>query len=117
MNEIKKARAVIMPSIWYEALPLSVLHSLSAGTPVIISDLQPFQELITNGYNGLHFKTGSSKDLAEKVKYFDNNYEIMRQMHENARKTYIQKYTAEENYEMLIRIYKEVITNYKFKKN
>jgi glycosyltransferase involved in cell wall biosynthesis len=116
MNKIKKAKAVIMPSTWYEALPLSVLHSLSAGTPVIISDLPPFQELITDGYNGLHFKTGSAIDLAEKIKNFDNNYDLMRPMHKNARETYIQKYTAKKNYEMLINIYEGVLANYKFKK-
>lgn len=113
INEIKKARALIMPSIWYEALPLTVLHSFSAGTPVIISDLPPFQELVRNNYNGLHFKTGSGKNLAEKIKYFDSNPDLVRPMYFNARETYNLKYTKQKNYEMLISIYEQVIKAYK----
>jgi glycosyltransferase involved in cell wall biosynthesis len=112
MSEVKKSKAVIMPSTWYEALPLSVLGTLSTGTPTIISDLPPFRELITSEYDGFHFKTGSPEDLAATIKYFDDSAEEHKLMYGNARQTYLDKYTPQKNYEMLIKIYEEVISNY-----
>jgi glycosyltransferase involved in cell wall biosynthesis len=102
-----------MPSTWYEALPLSVLGTLATGTPTIISDLPPFRELITEGYNGLHFETGNGEDLANKIRYFNDNHGSLMPMYNNARKTYIEKYTPEKNYGMLIGIYEEVIAERK----
>ena len=36
---IRGSRAVILPSIWYENQPLSILESFAMGKPVIASDL------------------------------------------------------------------------------
>lgn len=41
--------------------------------PVIISDFEATEEYFKNGYNALTFKPMSAKDLAEKIKYFNNN--------------------------------------------
>lgn len=112
INELKNARGVIFPSIWYEGLPLSIIEALSTGTPIIISDLSPFKELITNGYNGFHFKTGNSQDLAQKIKHMDVNIEKLSYLYFNARKTYLEKYTPEKNYFALMDIYQNVIHNY-----
>lgn len=117
LSETKKCKALIMPSIWYEALPLSVLHALSTGTPLIISDLPSFRELITDGENGFLFKTGDPQDLARKVDFFDQNHAMVRQMYENARKTYLEKYTPEKNYLMLIEIYNKLVEKYRAKEN
>ncbi|MCA4895576.1 MAG: glycosyltransferase family 4 protein [Cytophagales bacterium] len=114
--EVKKSRAVIMPSIWYEALPLSVLHTLSTGTPLIISDLPPFRELIADKINGFHFKTGDSVDLARKIEFLNQNYDQMKVLYKNARETYLEKYTPERNYLMLIEIYERLLKSYRQKK-
>ena len=113
--EVKKSRAVIMPSIWYEALPLSVLHTLSTGTPLIISDLPPFRELIADEVNGFHFKTGDSVDLARKIEFFNQNYDQMKVLYKNARETYLEKYTPQRNYLMLIEIYERLLESYRQK--
>ena len=41
---MRAAEAVLVPSEWYEGLPLVILRSLSVGTPVITSDLENFPE-------------------------------------------------------------------------
>ncbi len=112
IKELKDARGLIFPSIWYEGLPLSIIETLSTGTPIIISDLAPFKDIITNDYNGFHFLTGNSEDLAQKIKQMDNNIENMNYIYSNARKTYMEKYTPEINYNCLMNIYQNVIDNY-----
>jgi glycosyltransferase involved in cell wall biosynthesis len=117
INELQKSRGLIFPSIWYEGLPLSIIEALSTGTPIIISDIVPFKEFITHNYNGFHFETNNSKDLAEKIKYLDINIANMRHIYLNARKTYLEKYTPEGNYHALMEVYQNTIYNYGKKKD
>lgn len=44
-----------------------LLLTLSYGKPVICSDLQAFQEVIVDGFNGLLFQTENASDLAKKI--------------------------------------------------
>lgn len=104
---IKKAKAVIMPSVWYEGMPLALLETLACGTPVIISDLPPFLELIADRINGLVFRAGDPNDLAQKVAEFES---LTADVYANARRTYLDLYTPERNYDLLINIYREAST-------
>jgi glycosyltransferase involved in cell wall biosynthesis len=104
---MKSCKALLFPSIWYEGMPLTLLEAFSTGTPVIISDIDNLNEMVSNQYNGLHFKTGNSKDLAEKIYYFQQNASST--FYENARKTYEEKYNPEKNYLRLLEIYNRVL--------
>lgn len=64
---ISQAKASVYPSIWYENCPLSVMESISYGTPVIGADIGGIPELVENGKNGLLFKAGDAQDLASKI--------------------------------------------------
>ncbi len=44
-----------------------MILAMSYGKPVLVSDLQPFKEIITDGINGFLFKAGDSLALAEKI--------------------------------------------------
>lgn len=107
IEKMKQSKALLFPSIWYENMPLTLLEAFSTGTPVIISDIDNLNELVQNGYNGLHFRTGSSKDLAQKVKYFEENTSPL--FYENARNTYENLYSPQKNCEKLMEIYQQVI--------
>jgi len=45
---ISQAKAVIIPSRWYENFPLTALESLSLGTPVIATDIGGLPEIVTS---------------------------------------------------------------------
>lgn len=68
---IVEAKGVIIPSIWYENMPLSLLESLSLGKPVLASNIGGFPEIIQEGINGWLFKAGSVEDLVVKIKALD----------------------------------------------
>jgi glycosyltransferase involved in cell wall biosynthesis len=59
---------VLVPSIWWETGPLVVLEAFQHGRPVICSDIGGMSEKVTNGVNGLHFRTGNPQDLAAVMK-------------------------------------------------
>ena len=46
---ISKAKAVVIPSIWYEAGPLTLVESFSMGIPVICSDIGNLSYTIIEG--------------------------------------------------------------------
>ena len=58
---------VVMPSIWWENSPLVIQESFLHGRPLISSDIGGMKEKVVDGVNGLHFRTGSAEDLADKL--------------------------------------------------
>lgn len=43
---VRSARALVVPSTWYEGFPMVVLEAFAAGTPVIASDLGALAEVV-----------------------------------------------------------------------
>ncbi|MHB2169660.1 glycosyltransferase family 4 protein [Alsobacter sp. R-9] len=62
---MRKARALVFPSVWYEGQPLTVLEALAMGTPVIVSDICAGRESVVDGESGLHVQGGSVDALAD----------------------------------------------------
>lgn len=53
------------------------MMSSSFNVPIIVSDLEPFLDIIENQINGLVFKVNDVKSLAEKLIFSVNNPEKM----------------------------------------
>ena len=62
---IRSARAVVLPSEWYENAPLSVLEAYALGKPVIGASIGGIPELIREQETGFTFESGSEDKLAE----------------------------------------------------
>jgi glycosyltransferase involved in cell wall biosynthesis len=56
---------VVVPSIWWENSPLVIQEAFMFGRPVIASDIGGMAEKVTEGVNGLHFRAGNSRSLAD----------------------------------------------------
>lgn len=67
---LRQARAVVVPSEWYENTPYALLEALASGTPVIASRIGSLPEIIKDGENGLLFEPGQAADLAQKTALF-----------------------------------------------
>lgn len=55
---VQHAAWTVVPSVWYENMPYSVVESLAAGVPVIGSDLGGIPELVKAGETGIPFAYG-----------------------------------------------------------
>jgi glycosyltransferase involved in cell wall biosynthesis len=111
IDALKKSKALIFPSLWYEGFPITILEAFSTGTPVIASRLGGMCEVVTNNVNGLHFEVDDENDLVSVLKTFDQTEKESFSF--NARKTYLDNYTPEQNYDQLRYIYDQVIKNKK----
>lgn len=99
------AACLVMPSIWYETFGRTIVEAYAKGTPVIASRLGCMAELVEDGVTGLLFESGHAQDLAETVRNFVSHTAQRRAMSDAARTAYLQRYTAEPNYEMLMALY------------
>ncbi|MEO5602398.1 MAG: glycosyltransferase family 4 protein [Cyclobacteriaceae bacterium] len=112
ISRLKKCRAMVFPSVWYECLPITILEAFSTGTPVIISNGGNLNEIVSDGYNGIHFKTNDVPALKNTLQNFHLQHFSLQHLYQNARKTYTEKYTHETNYNNLINIYQTAINEY-----
>ncbi|GJM63532.1 glycosyltransferase family 4 protein [Persicobacter diffluens] len=103
-EKLKKCKALIFPSEWYEGLPMTILEAFSTGTPVICGNIDNVKDIVSDGINGLHFQWGNSDDLSQTL----NQAELNEEYYLNARKTYLSKYTPEANLQQFESIINEL---------
>ncbi|AFY71623.1 glycosyl transferase group 1 [Thalassoporum mexicanum PCC 7367] len=104
------ATGLIISSKWYETFGRVAVEAFAKGTPVIAANLGAIAEIVDAGRTGLHFRVGDSDDLAAKVELLLSDQLKLQQMREQARTEYVQKYTADRNYQELIAIYNSLAT-------
>jgi glycosyltransferase involved in cell wall biosynthesis len=109
MRHLKRCKALILPSNWYEGFPMTILEAFSAGTPVVASYLGAMTEVVQDNVNGLHFEAGNANDLIHKIKLLESNTDLAKQLSDNARTTYLNRYTPEKNYKLLFEIYNQLL--------
>jgi glycosyltransferase involved in cell wall biosynthesis len=106
---IKHAAFLIVPSIWYETFSLNIAEAFACGTPVICSNLGAMRENVADHRTGLHFAPGDVADMAEKVEWAWDHPRELAAMGREARRVYEIRYTPQENYSQLMRIYNQTV--------
>jgi glycosyltransferase involved in cell wall biosynthesis len=109
IETIKRARFLVLPSLWYEGFPMVLVESFACGVPVLASRLGAMEELVQHGRVGLHFTPGEPSDLAAKATWAWEHPLEMAAMGREARQTYETQYGAEANYQLLMGIYNSVV--------
>jgi glycosyltransferase involved in cell wall biosynthesis len=106
---ICRAQLLIFPSLWYECFPLALIESFACGVPVITSNLGAMAEIVENGRTGLHFRAGDPADLAEKVSWACCHPLEIESMSHASRAEFLARYTADPNFDQLMKIYRAVL--------
>jgi glycosyltransferase involved in cell wall biosynthesis len=96
---------VVVPSLWYENSPNTIVEAFGHHTPVIASDLGGMAELVQHGVNGLLFKMGNSGDLARQLKRVSDQPDLLESFRQNITPI---KSTRQEMAE-LVQIYQSVV--------
>ena len=105
---MQQAAFLVLPSECYEGFPLVLVEAFAHGLPILASKLGSMADIIKNGETGLLFAPGDADDLAGKAKWLLENPQQAQKLGENARRTFLAKYTAEQNYTELMAIYEDV---------
>jgi len=112
-QEMSHAAVLVVPSIWYENFPRTLVEAFACGLPVIASRIGALAELVRDGETGLLFEPGNPRDLADKMAWALAHPELMAAMGRNARAQYETEFSAEVNYRRLMEIYQEAIDEVK----
>lgn len=67
LEYLRTARALILPSLWYETQGLVVAEAAALGIPSIVPDTCAARDMVENGKTGLWFRGGDEDDLLEKL--------------------------------------------------
>jgi len=107
--EMARALALVLPSIWYENFPRTLVEAYAAGLPVIASRIGALAELVENGKTGLLFEPGDAHELRRVMRWAIEHPRHMAAMGAIARSRYEAHYTPEINYMQLTAIYRSAI--------
>ncbi|MGD0294686.1 MAG: glycosyltransferase [Terracidiphilus sp.] len=108
---MRKARVLLMPSLWYEGLPMVVPEAFGAGLPIIASRIGALETLIKDQHNGLLVEPGCTSALRMAVRRIasDRHFEI--ELRCGARATYEAEYRPATNLRALVQIYGQVASD------
>jgi glycosyltransferase involved in cell wall biosynthesis len=106
---MKGARMLVVPSEWYEGLPLVIVEAFACGVPVIASRIGSLAELIADGRSGVLFDPGDARALAAAIERLWPDAEQRRALRANARAEYERRYTLAHNRDALLAVYRETL--------
>ena len=106
---IRKCKFVVVPSIWYENCPYSVMETLAIGKPVIGADIGGIPELVINDRSGFTYKYDDIEDLSNKMKKLFKNEELVKEFGTNAKKQANELYGKDVYYKNIMSIYEKLV--------
>ncbi|HVP41501.1 MAG TPA: glycosyltransferase family 4 protein, partial [Candidatus Krumholzibacteriaceae bacterium] len=110
-NLLRKSRLSIIPSLWFENLPNSLIESYACGTAVIASDIGSLREYVVDGITGFLFNPGDASQLAIKIEYCLDHPEKLAEMGLNAYGYYLKFFSKKTHIENLEKIFNSSINN------
>ena len=106
---IRKCKFVVVPSIWYENCPYSVMETLAIGKPVIGSNIGGIPELVKNEKSGLIYEYNNIDDLVEKMNILFENEDLTKLYGKNAKEQANRLYKSEVHYNKVNQVYKKLL--------
>ncbi len=106
---MRESRALVFPSIWYEASPLTPYEAAANGLPVVCADVNAAAETVRRLENGLIFRAGNADDLAEKLTTMNDDQACAKFGEEGYRRYWAQPMTLDRHVDALIEVYRQAL--------
>lgn len=97
---VSESLALIMPTMWYEGFPMTIVEAFSVGTPVICPSMGNVGNLVEDGITG--YKYNDKNELEQIIENKNMN------LTQSVQEIYNNRYTEAMNYNKLSEIYTEV---------
>jgi glycosyltransferase involved in cell wall biosynthesis len=106
----RRARAVVVPSLWFEMSPYTILEAMSHGVPVITSDIGGLREIVTDGEDGLLVPPGDAGALAAAIERLWTDDGLCRSLAAGARRRAETRYGAEAHVASILAVYRRALS-------
>lgn len=106
-DRMLSARALVLPSIWYEGLSMVLLEALAAGLAVLASDVGPIPEVVSPLGDEWLVRPGDADDLAKGLARLQDDEAVTR-AGAAARALYEERYSEEQGLDGLRSVYERV---------
>lgn len=103
-----RASYLLLPSVWYEGFPMTVVEAYEAGLPVIASNIGALSEIVEHGGTGLHVPAGDIQALAQCMRETAGQPPRADQMGCRARRLFEERYAEQQAVSALESIYGSV---------
>lgn len=104
-----EARAVVLPSEWYENAPMSVLEAYASGKPVIGARIGGIPEMVLEGETGWLFESGSVDELAGKLAHMQSqSCAEISTMGQAARRVVEERFNERQYLDAMLRLYESL---------
>ena len=108
-NLIERALCMVVPSVWYENFPISVVEAMSCGTPVVASRIGGLPDMVKHEVSGLLFNSGDEEGLAMMINRVITDREFMMNLARNALNEARSNLQSQKHYEGLMDIYRQAM--------
>ncbi len=116
-ERLRQARALVFPSLWYEAQPLAIREAAAMGIPAIVSDRCAGRDDVIDGGTGLWFKGGDARDLLRQMRRLQDD-DVVEAMGQAAYSQYwARPATVDRHVAQLTKIYEEVLRCHRLDEN
>jgi glycosyltransferase involved in cell wall biosynthesis len=86
-----------------------LVEALAAGLPVIAARIGAVEEIIEHERTGRLFMPANADDLAAQIAWLSSHPAESSEMGRRARQAYLERYTADKNYELLLGLYRTLL--------
>ncbi len=104
------ADVAVFPSL-YEPFGIVALEAMAAGTPLVVSDIGGFAEIIIHGKNGLTSYAGNSQSLADNIVTLLQATDLANKLKKQAAHDVATKYKWSKIAEQTLEIYQRMMAN------
>lgn len=111
--QIASARLLVLPSEWFEGFPMVVREAFAFGTPTAVSNLGPLPSIVKHGESGVVFGAASADSLLNAVRAVWRSPSALEQLGKGARLAFEEHYNEDSNYQTLMQIYEQAISENK----
>jgi glycosyltransferase involved in cell wall biosynthesis len=103
---LRRASVMVLPSLWEENCPMSVLEARAAGAPVVCASSGGLPELVTDGRDGLLVDPRDAGALAAAVERLIGDGALRAAMARNGAERFTREHRPERHRERLLAVYR-----------
>lgn len=103
------ARALVVPSLWFETFAIVAAEAMAHGVPVIASRIGALNDTVREGHSGLHFTPGDAADLARQMRRLWDDPALCRTLGAAAHADVVARFGEDAHFARLMAAYDQAL--------